>query len=137
MIYVVTGPPCVGKSTWVRERAAPGDVVVDLDRIALAITAEGTAHHEYDFRIRGYARIVRRTAVQVAIVHSRIGTSYVIDARPGTRARRAYKQAMAQFINLDAPTSVLLARAQAERPAWVTAEIVNWNRNNEDEQILG
>ena len=38
-LYVVTGPPCGGKSTYVREHAKPGDFVIDLDRLALAITS--------------------------------------------------------------------------------------------------
>jgi 5-methylcytosine-specific restriction enzyme A len=32
--FVITGPPLCGKSTWVRERARPGDLVWDFDDIA-------------------------------------------------------------------------------------------------------
>jgi predicted kinase len=34
MLTVVIGPPAGGKSTWVLERAKPGDIVVDFDRLA-------------------------------------------------------------------------------------------------------
>jgi predicted kinase len=33
-VTLVYGPPCAGKSTFVQERALPGDVVLDFDVIA-------------------------------------------------------------------------------------------------------
>lgn len=38
--YLVSGPPCSGKSTWVRQRIKDGDLVFDLDRIKQAITGQ-------------------------------------------------------------------------------------------------
>lgn len=35
--FVVTGLPGAGKTTWVRERAKPGDVVWDIDDVAAAV----------------------------------------------------------------------------------------------------
>ena len=32
-VYLVYGPPCAGKSTWVRETAGPEDIVLDMDNI--------------------------------------------------------------------------------------------------------
>ena len=79
MLYVITGPPCVGKSTYVRERAQIGDVIVDLDRIALAITAESCPHHDYPNHIRRAAIEIRKTAVLAALAYSRheIGRAHV------------------------------------------------------------
>lgn len=126
MIYIVTGPPCVGKSTWVREHAQPGDVVIDLDRLALAITAENTNHHDYPRHIREYARKLRATAVALALAHGRSGTSFIIDARPGPRNRAAYRKAQAQFVDLTAPLDVLRDRCRAERPPWVEGLLADW-----------
>ena len=47
MFTVVTGPPCGGKSTHVREHAKPGDLIVDLDLIALALSHNQTRTHEH------------------------------------------------------------------------------------------
>jgi predicted ABC-type ATPase len=103
MIYIVTGPPCVGKSTWVKERAKSGDLIVDLDRIALAITSEDTPHHEYPRHVRSAAIAMRTVAVNCAMNYGRSGTSYIT-----------------------APLAVLMERAKNERPAWVAAMIPRW-----------
>ena len=116
MLYIITGPPCVGKLTWVRERAQPGDIVIDLDRIALAITAESTPHHEYPKHIRYAAVMLRKQAVAQAVHYSKKGNSYVIHAKPNVKARAIYKKNQAKFIDLMAPLEVLLDRAKAERP---------------------
>ena len=126
MLYVITGPPCVGKSTWVRERAQPGDIVIDLDRIALAITAESTPHHEYPKHIRYAAIMLRKQAMAQAVHYSKKGDAYIIHAKPNVKARAIYKKNLAQFVDLMAPLDVLLDRAKAERPPWVSGMIKSW-----------
>lgn len=125
-LYVITGPPCAGKSTWVKDHAQPGDIVVDLDRIALAITAEGVEHHQYPGHIRGAAIQVRRAAVQVALAYCRVGDSYVIHAKPTERTWRLYRRHRAQVIELSAPYEVLVERCRAERPPHVLAGLPTW-----------
>lgn len=125
-LYIVTGPPCAGKSTWVRERAQTGDIVVDLDRLALAITAEGTEHHQYPGHIRGAAIQIRRAAVNVALAYCRTGHSYIIHAKPSERALRMYRRYRPQIIELTAPYSVLLERVKAERPPHILATLATW-----------
>lgn len=132
MLYVITGPPCVGKSTWVRQRAKPGDVVVDLDRIALAMTAEDTPHHEYPQNIRKAAMVVWRVAVDAAISWAPYGDSYLIHAKPNEMARARYHRARATFIDLDAPYETLMRRAKAERPSYIWKTIANWYDDPEE-----
>lgn len=127
MLYVITGPPCSGKSTWIRERAKPGDVVVDLDRIALAITSEGTPHHDYPKHIRTMAVALRRQLVQMALRASKQVDAYVINSKPTTRARAEYYRAGATFIHLDEPLGTLIERAKQERPPWVMQALLHWN----------
>lgn len=125
-LYVVTGPPCVGKSTWVRERAQPGDIVVDLDRIALAITSEDTRHHEYPHHIRGAAIQVRKAAVSVALAYCRKGDSYIVHAKPSTKQLQMYRRYRAQVVELSAPWEVLVERAKAERPPHIWRSLAKW-----------
>ncbi|MEU0174083.1 hypothetical protein ABZ178_12105 [Streptomyces massasporeus] len=44
MLYVITGPPAAGKSSWIDAHAKPEDVVIDLDRITVALTGPGAPH---------------------------------------------------------------------------------------------
>jgi predicted kinase len=126
MLYVITGPPCVGKSTWVRERAKTGDIVVDLDRLALALTAENTPHHEYPAHIRKAAIVLRRTAVEIAIAHSKRGTSYIIHAKPPGKSLNRYLRLRAHIVELTAPWPVLVERAKAERPKHIWKTLATW-----------
>src|SRR5213596_2588996 len=41
VLYVITGPPAAGKSSWIEARARPTDVVIDLDRITAALSGPG------------------------------------------------------------------------------------------------
>lgn len=38
LVTLVVGPPCSGKTTYVKERWEPGDLVVEYDRLASALT---------------------------------------------------------------------------------------------------
>ncbi|MFJ3506037.1 hypothetical protein [Streptomyces luteogriseus] len=44
MLYVITGPSAAGKSSWIDAHAKPEDVVIDLDRITVALTGRGAPH---------------------------------------------------------------------------------------------
>lgn len=49
-VTLVTGPPCSGKSTYVSDRALPGHVVIDFDRIAQAMGSPDTHDHPANLR---------------------------------------------------------------------------------------
>ena len=125
-LYIITGPPCSGKSTYAQTHAKPGDMVIDLDRIALAISAEGTKHHTYPLAIRNTARLMRKAALPAAVGHARKANTYLIDSKPGTRSRAIYKKNGATFIELSAPIATLVERCRNERPPWVMQTLMTW-----------
>ncbi|WP_165683056.1 AAA family ATPase, partial [Mycobacteroides abscessus] len=45
-LYLVTGPPAAGKSTWVRQHAKHGDITIDYDAIASVLTPAGGDPHD-------------------------------------------------------------------------------------------
>lgn len=45
MITIVAGPPCSGKTHYVREHAGPSDLVIDWDEIAIALGSPNTHIH--------------------------------------------------------------------------------------------
>lgn len=56
-ITLVWGPPCAGKTTYVEQNAEPGDLIVDLDKIAQSLGSPST--HDHDPAILSSAQRVR------------------------------------------------------------------------------
>lgn len=66
MLTVVIGPPAGGKSTWVRERAKPGDIVIDFDLLACALTGPGGDPHDHTPAVAAVTKAARRAAIDAA-----------------------------------------------------------------------
>lgn len=47
-VYIIAGAPGSGKSTYVRNRKAPNDLVIDLDYICAALQQETNVHKNHD-----------------------------------------------------------------------------------------
>lgn len=132
MLTVVTGPPCAGKSTYIRDRAKPGDVVVDLDRIALAITAEDTPHHTYPPHIRALALDARQVVIARALWMATEIDVWIIDTSPRKTSWAAYRAASAHVVKLDPGPDVVAARIAEQRPAHVMAAAADYYARRAD-----
>jgi len=117
MITVVSGPPCGGKSTFVRNTSKPGDIVVDMDRIALALTTDGVGHHDYSPEVRQVARAARRAAVQEAMRVGQLSRVdvWIIHTDPSPEWKRRYRIVNAHVEVVDPGKDVCLSRL-ASRP---------------------
>lgn len=109
------GAPCSGKSTYVREHAKPGDIVIDFDVPAQALGSPSP--HDHNKEIRMVAIDMRRTAIASAIqAHLRGHTVWVVDINPDMRMD-AYRRVGARFHTCTADRAELHRRADAGRPA--------------------
>jgi tRNA uridine 5-carbamoylmethylation protein Kti12 len=127
MLTVVTGPPCSGKTTHVNARAKRGDIVIDLDRIALALTTEDTDHHEYAHHIRVLAMKARAAVIRAAMPMRHDVNVWLIHSDPSAEDLRTYRQSGARVVECSAPMEVLLSRAARERPTWMSQLIKQWH----------
>jgi type IV secretory pathway TrbF-like protein len=134
-LYVISGPPAAGKSTWVAARAEQGDIVVDLDRIAQALTAPGADHHGYGRTLRTVAQQARRAAISEAVKHSQVLDVYVIHTDPGPNTLRMYRQHDAELVTVDPGRDVVLARCAEQRPAPVIAAVERWYATHGDTHV--
>ena len=112
-ITIVTGPPCGGKSTYIAENCKAGDIVVDMDRLALALSVEGTLPFEYGGKVREVARAARKaavgTALRVAQGERYLGV-WIIHTDPSMDDRAKYRFAGARFVEVSPGRAVCLER---------------------------
>lgn len=118
-VVLVCGPPCVGKSSWVRARVTSSDVVVDLDDL------------EVQLGDRGAARALRRELEHLAsdLAGPGPGRVWVVRtlADPADRADAAARLGAARVHVLTADRQVLVERAASRPdPAATLAAIDRW-----------
>ena len=117
MITVVTGAPCAGKSFYVREMALAGDIVVDMDLIAMALTVQVGEDHDYPNEVRVVARAARKAAVREALQVGQVSRRnvWIVHTRPPAEWLRIYRSVNARVKVIDPGRDVCLSRL-AERP---------------------
>ena len=117
MLTVVTGPPCGGKSTYIKKNAQLGDIVIDMDEIAKALVFGEVGNHDYSDSVRAVARAARKGAVKQAVIVSqgnRLGV-WIIHTDPSVEDRNAYRVANAKFVECSPGLQVCLKRLK-DRP---------------------
>lgn len=114
MITVVTGPPCSGKSTYVRQHAKPGDIVIDFDIMAQAFGS--SAPHDHSAATRHVTIQARRAAIAAAITIHHQAPVWIVDCNISPERLTAYRRAGASIVALDVDRAELHRRAGAERP---------------------
>lgn len=118
MITIVTGPPCSGKSTFIKENAKADDCIIDMDRIALALSPDETTSFTYSERIRKIARSARAAAVKTALMQAqgeRYWGLWIIHTDPTPDVRSMYRTFGARFVEMN-PGKVVCLQRLAKRP---------------------
>lgn len=126
MIHVVTGHICSGKTTWVRDHAGPGDVVIDFDLIAAALSPAGTSDHDWPQPVADIARAVRWMAIDEAVrLHARrlVPNVWIVHAYPSADDLAKYRRLGAGLREQICDPATLRARAATERPPRMRQEL--------------
>ncbi len=118
MITVVTGPPCGGKTTFVEQNYKSGDIVIDMDKIALSLTTPDIAPYEYSDHVREVAIAARAAAVKTAVLVAQgqrnLGI-WIIHSDPSISYRQGYRAMGAKFQECDPGKAECLKRLK-DRP---------------------
>lgn len=124
MLYLVTGPPASGKSTWVTDHAQPGDIVIDYDHIAQALGSPH--HHEHPAHIKTLTMAARQAAIDAALPLTDTHDVYLIHSAPTDKQRAKYETYRARFITIDPGRDTVLARIDDDRPWQLRRVAEDW-----------
>lgn len=125
-LHVVIGPPAAGKTTWVAEHAKPGDIVIDYDQLALALTAPGSDPHDHTDELRAVALTARRSVISTALPMATTVDVYLIDTTPNEFALAHYHQLGAHIHVIDPGRDEVERRCAEQRPARSMAGVATW-----------
>ncbi|MYU24750.1 ATP-binding protein [Streptomyces sp. SID8352] len=126
MLYVVTGPPAAGKSSWIEARARPTDIVIDLDRITLALTGPGAAQWaQYPVAMK-VAHRARYAAIDEALKHVDQVDVYLIHTMPSTKWLARYRSHGAEVVAVDPGREIVMQRIADMRAPGLQAVATRW-----------
>ncbi|MGW4050807.1 hypothetical protein ACWENA_08235 [Streptomyces sp. NPDC004779] len=126
MLYVVTGPPAAGKSSWIQARATARDIVIDLDLIAVALTGPGAPRWNHDPVVQRVAQKARYAAIDEACQHLDKVDVYLIHTMPNAKAMARYKRLNAEFVAVDPGREIVMARIDAMRSPEMRRVATRW-----------
>lgn len=114
-VYIISGAPGSGKTTYVQKHKRPGDLIVDLDLLAAAFQGEDRPHPEYA-TVMDTVLAAREAAYQV--IESRTGmwkNAYVITSSPDRSAVNALKDRLgAKVIPMNVSLEDCVSRIRAD-----------------------
>ena len=105
-----------GKTTYARQHAKPGDIIIDFDLIAQALGSP--VGHGHDLAIAETAAAAWDAAIRRAVDWSRRGCRvWLVDSAPAGYRQELYTRAGARLVHLAASREELHRRASQDRPA--------------------
>jgi adenosyl cobinamide kinase/adenosyl cobinamide phosphate guanylyltransferase len=128
VLYVVTGPPASGKSSWIEAHAKPTDIVIDLDRITSALTGPGApqwSQHPLHLRV---AHRARYAAIDEACQLLDQLDVYLIHTMPSAKHMAKYKRLGARIVVVDPGEAVVTQRIEAMRDPAMRRVASRWYR---------
>ncbi|MFE0699130.1 hypothetical protein [Streptomyces sp. NPDC058872] len=128
MLYVITGPPAAGKSSWIRARARARDIVIDLDLIATALAGPGAPSWNHDPTLLKVAHRARFAAIEEALAHRDTVDIYLIHTQPSPRALAKYRRHQAELITVDPGRDIVMQRIADMRAPHMQAVATRWYR---------
>lgn len=128
MLYVVTGPPAAGKSSWIQAHATARDIVIDLDLITRALSGPGAPAWNQDPLQLRVAHRARYAAMHEAFELRDQVDVYLIHTMPSRKALAKYKRLDARIVTVDPGRDVVMKRIEAMRDPDMQRVATRWYR---------
>lgn len=130
MLYVVTGPPAAGKSSWIQARATARDIVIDLDRITQALAGPGAPAWNQDPLHLRVAHKARYAAMNEAFELRDQIDVFLIHTMPSDTWRARYQLLGAEIVTVDPGEQVVRERVQAMRSSAMNRVVTRWYKQH-------
>ncbi|MFF5795791.1 ATP-binding protein [Streptomyces albogriseolus] len=128
MLYVITGPPAAGKSSWIAAHATARDIVIDLDRITQALTGPGAPQWNHDPIASKVALRARYAAIDEAVKHLDQVDVYLIHTMPSRKWMTRYQRLGAEIVAVDPGRDIVMQRVRDMRSPALLAVATRWYR---------
>lgn len=113
VITVVCGPPASGKTTYVRDRAKPGDLVVDLDSIVSCLS--GLPDREGHVQFMTFAAAARDAIIERLKTPGMLKAAWIIGTYPRPVEREVLMKALdARIVVMETPADLCKKRIRAD-----------------------
>jgi hypothetical protein len=126
VLYVVTGPPAAGKSSWIQAHATARDIVIDLDLITRALSGPGAPAWNQDPTILRVAHRARYAAMDEAFTLRDQVDVYLIHTMPSRKALAKYKRLDACIVTVDPGRDIVMQRIEAMRDPDMKRVATRW-----------
>jgi 2-keto-3-deoxy-L-rhamnonate aldolase RhmA len=126
VLYVITGPPAAGKSSWIEARARSTDVVIDLDRITAALSGPGALSWTQDGIALKVAHRARYAAIDEALKHLDATDVYLIHTMPSPKWLARYRRHGAEIVAVDPGRDIVMQRIEDMRSPALRAVATRW-----------
>lgn len=114
-VYIVSGAPGSGKTTYVSENKGKGDLVLDLDSLTAALQGEVTAHPDYETVFD--AVLAAREAVY-SVIETRRGNwrqAFVITSNPKSQnVRELANRLRGEIVEMAADKTECIRRIESD-----------------------
>lgn len=128
MLYVITGPPAAGKSSWIQAHATARDIVIDLDLITRALSGPGAPAWNQDPLQLRVAHRARYAAMHEAFELRDQVDVYLIHTMPSRKALAKYKRLDARIVTVDPGRDVVMKRIETMRDPDMQRVATRWYR---------
>lgn len=116
-VTLICGPPGGGKSTYLLDNAAPGDLVVDYDRLAVALQVRADTHEHVEAHRPFICEARDAVLDRLVLGNHGVRRAWIIHNGAHRKVRESFRRRYnAQVVLVWSPEDVCLRRAMGQRP---------------------